>query len=205
MKRTATLLVMILVSFSLIILSACSSGSSGIKKTMKWSSPPVMTIDKNKSYTATIKTNYGNIVIELYPQDAPITVNNFVFLARQGFYDGLIFHRVVAAFVIQGGDPLGTGTGGPGYEFADEIVNKDYSIGTLAMANSGPNTNGSQFFICLTDLTNQTQSFKAKAYNIFGKVTSGLDVVRKIGNVKVDADDKPVSAVVMNSVTIEEK
>jgi peptidylprolyl isomerase len=143
-----------------------------------------MTIDVNKTYTATMKTNFGDIVIQLYPKQAPLTVNNFVFLARQGFYDGVIFHRVVKGFMIQGGDPTGTGTGGPGYKFADEkpTGTLDYYSGVIAMANSGPNTNGSQFFIMLGDYSYGKLS---KDYSIFGRATSAdsMAVVNKIGNV----------------------
>src|SRR5208283_2302072 len=111
-----------------------------------------MAIDKNKTYTATIKTNLGDIVIQSAAKNAPSTVNNFVFLAREGFYDGVVFHRVVKGFMIQGGDPTGTGAGGPGYRFADELpTTLDYTKGTIAMANAGPHTNGSQFFIMLAD------------------------------------------------------
>jgi len=214
MKRACITLALVLLIISTIIFPACSSTTSSnpsgtgtltTNHNMRWSKPPAMSIDQNKQYTATIKTNYGDIVVELFPKDAPLTVNNFVFLARQGFYNGVKFHRIVPAFVIQGGDPTGTGAGGPGYKFADEIVNKPYSIGTLAMANSGPNTNGSQFFICLADLTNQTASFQAKAYNIFGIVTSGMDVVRKIGNVPTDANDAPTVDVHMDTVMITEQ
>src|SRR4030042_5164655 len=130
-----------------MILSACSQTPAVTTtsetttaeggSTMQWSSPPPMTIDQNKQYTATIKTNYGEIVLELFPKDAPLAVNNFVFLARQDFYNGVKFHRVVQGFVIQAGDPTGTGTGGPGYKFADEKVTKGYVAGTLAMANAG--------------------------------------------------------------------
>jgi len=167
---------------------------------MQWSSPPPMTIDQNKEYTATIKTNYGYIVLELFPKDTPVTVNNFVFLARQGFYNGVKFHRVMKGFVIQGGDPTGTGTGGPGYRFADEKITKDYVAGTLAMANAGANTNGSQFFITLTDLRGSLE----KKYTIFGQVTSGFDVVQKIGDVPVKGSS-PVKDVLIDSITIEEK
>lgn len=173
---------------------------------MKWTSPPAMTIDQNKTYTATIKTNYGDIKVQLFPKDAPNTVNNFVFLARQGFYNGVKFHRVVKGFVIQGGDPTGTGRGDPGYKFADEKVTKDYVAGILAMANSGPNTNGSQFFICLGDL----RSVLEKKYNIFGQVSGGSDVVQKIGNVPVRASATgemsiPTVDVHIVTITIEEK
>jgi len=167
---------------------------------MQWSSPPPMTIDQNKQYTATIKTNYGEIVLELFPKDAPLAVNNFVFLARQDFYNGVKFHRVVQGFVIQAGDPTGTGTGGPGYKFADEKVTKDYVAGTLAMANAGPDTNGSQFFIALVDLSGSLP----KKYTIFGQVTSGFDVVQKIGDVP-QRGSSPVKDVLIDSITIDEK
>jgi len=193
-----------------MILSACSQTTAGTTtqatstteggNAMQWSSPPPMTIDQNKQYTATIKTNYGEIVLELFPKDAPVTVNNFVFLARQGFYNGVKFHRVVKGFVIQGGDPTGTGTGGPGYRFADEKITKDYVAGTLAMANAGANTNGSQFFITLTDLRGSLE----KKYTIFGQVTSGFDVVQKIGDVPVQGSS-PIKDVLIDSITIEEK
>ena len=165
-----------------------------------YSATPPMTIDQNKQYTATIKTSYGDIVLELFPKDAPVTVNNFVFLARQGFYNGVKFHRVVKGFVIQGGDPTGTGTSGPGYRFADEKITKDYVAGTLAMANAGANTNGSQFFITLADLSGSLP----KNYTIFGQVTKGFDVVQKIGDVPVQGSS-PVKGVIIDSVTIEEK
>ena len=133
-----------------LLITSCGGN---VKKT--YSAPPPMTIDQNKNYTATIKTNYGDIVIQLLPKEAPLTVNNFVFLARAGFYDGVKFHRVITGFMIQSGDPTGTGTGGPGYKFADELpTTLDYTKGTVAMANSGPNTNGSQFFIMLADYSN---------------------------------------------------
>ena len=153
-----------------------------------------------------MKTNYGDIVLELFPKDAPLTVNNFVFLARQGYYDGVKFHRVVKGFVIQGGDPTGTGSGDPGYSFPDEEVTREYIAGTLAMANSGANTNGSQFFICLADLSGQL----LKKYNLFGIVTSGMDVVQKIANVptKLGADgnmSSPTVDVHIDTITIEEK
>ncbi len=174
---------------------------------MQWSSPPPLTIDQNKQYTATIKTNYGDIVLQLFPKDAPLAVNNFVFLARQGFYNGVKFHRVVKGFVIQGGDPTGTGAGGPGYRFADEKISKDYVAGTLAMANAGADTNGSQFFITLSDLSGRLP----KNYTIFGQVTDGLDVVKNIGNVSVQAKvpgaevSSPTVDVHIDSITIQEK
>jgi cyclophilin family peptidyl-prolyl cis-trans isomerase len=151
----------------------------------------------------TIETNYGKIVFETYNQDAPNTSKNFITLAEKGFYNGLIFHRVIPGFMIQGGDPNGSGTGGPGYQFADEL-NPDtasykagYVKGVVAMANSGPNTNGSQFFIMTADYP------LSHDYTIFGKVVSGQDVVDKIANVKRDSNDKPLTPVVMKSVTVE--
>jgi peptidyl-prolyl cis-trans isomerase B (cyclophilin B) len=134
-------------------------------------------IDPSKRYQATISTERGDIVIDLDPAHAPVTVNNFVFLARDGFYDGLTFHRVVDDFVIQGGCPEGSGRGGPGYRFDDEPVVGEYEAGAVAMANSGPNTNGSQFFICTVDDRRKL----AKNYNLFGQVVSGMDIVTSIG------------------------
>jgi peptidyl-prolyl cis-trans isomerase B (cyclophilin B) len=134
-------------------------------------------VDPSKRYQATISTERGDIVIDLDPARAPITVNNFVFLAREGFYDGLTFHRVVDDFVIQGGCPEGSGRGGPGYRFEDEPVVGEYEAGAVAMANSGPNTNGSQFFICTVDDRRKL----AKNYNLFGQVVSGMDIVTRIG------------------------
>jgi peptidyl-prolyl cis-trans isomerase B (cyclophilin B) len=130
-------------------------------------------IDPSRRYQATITTDRGDIVIDLDPSRAPRTVNNFVFLAREGFYDGLTFHRVVDDFVIQGGCPEGTGRGNPGYRFEDEPVIGEYDAGAVAMANSGPNSNGSQFFICTVDDRRKL----APSYNLFGQVTSGMDVV----------------------------
>ncbi len=141
----------------------------------QYSAPPTMQINTNQKYHAVIKTNKGDINLELNPAEAPQTVNNFVTLARDGFYDGVTFHRVVPGFVIQGGDPTGTGRGGPGYRFNDEPVRRPYKAGTVAMANAGPNTNGSQFFICLED-----QPGLPPNYTIFGDVTSGMNVVRNI-------------------------
>jgi len=134
-----------------------------------------MTIDQSKTYRVTVDTNKGPVVMDLMPSMAPITVNNFVALARQGYYDGLTFHRYVADFVIQGGDPTGTGSGGPGYKFEDEPVQGSYREGAVAMANSGPNTNGSQFFICNADCQKL-----APSYNLFGYVVDGLDVVKQL-------------------------
>lgn len=137
--------------------------------------PGILSDDKIRNKKAVIKTNKGVIEFELYADKAPKTVSNFVYLAEKGFYDGLTFHRVVAGFVIQGGDPAGTGSGGPGYQFEDEKVQGDYKAGTVAMANSGANTNGSQFFICIED-----QPTLPRQYNLFGQVISGMDVVKQI-------------------------
>ena len=143
----------------------------------QWITPPTMLIDPNKKYTTTVITERGNIVIELYPQHAPKTVNNFVFLAREGFYDGLIFHRVIRDFMIQGGDPTGSGRGGPGYKFEDETSGNPLKHGTgyLSMANSGPNSNGSQFFI-----THSPQNHLDGKHTVFGNVIEGMDVVNAI-------------------------
>jgi cyclophilin family peptidyl-prolyl cis-trans isomerase len=140
-------------------------------------SPPAHEIDDTATYEVTIVTDKGDIVMELDPRLAPATVNNFVALARRGFYDNLTFHRVVPEFVIQGGDPEGSGRGGPGYRFADEPVRGEYTLGAVAMANAGPDTNGSQFFICIDDC----RSKLTKSYNLFGYVTSGVDVAQRIG------------------------
>ena len=137
---------------------------------------PEHEIDNTKRYRATIATDRGPIVMDLDPQLAPKTVNNFVALARRGYYDGLTFHRVVPEFVIQGGDPDGTGSGGPGYRFDDEPVVAEYTLGAVAMANAGPNTNGSQFFVCIDDCTRKL----SKDYNLFGYVTEGIDVAQSI-------------------------
>ena len=151
---------------------------------------PAAQTDESKIYHVTITTNRGTIEMDLDPQLAPNTVNNFVGLARDGYYDGLTFHRVVDDFVIQGGCPEGTGTGGPGYRFDDEPVKGEYTLGAVAMANAGPNTNGSQFFICIDDCTRKLQP----AYNLFGYVTEGMDVALKtqVGDVmeKVAVDER---------------
>jgi peptidyl-prolyl cis-trans isomerase B (cyclophilin B) len=139
-------------------------------------SPPDMEIDTDKLYDVTIQTARGDIQMELDPQLAPNTVNNFVHLARSGYYDGLSFHRVVPDFVIQGGCPEGTGRGGPGYRFDDEPVKGDYIEGAVAMANAGPNTNGSQFFICTVDDRHKLD----KKYNLFGYVMKGMSVAKQV-------------------------
>jgi peptidyl-prolyl cis-trans isomerase B (cyclophilin B) len=143
----------------------------------QYSNPPAMTIDAAKKYTATLATSRGEIVCELLAKDAPKTVNNFVFLAREKFYDGTVFHRVIADFMIQGGDPAGTGRGGPGYRFEDETKGNPnrHTVGTLSMANAGPDTNGSQFFI-----THVPTPHLDGKHTVFGKVLSGQDVVNAV-------------------------
>lgn len=153
-------------------------------------SAPDMEINLDSIYEVTIDTPKGSIVMDLDPQLAPNTVNNFVSLARSGYYDGIVFHRVVPQFVIQGGDPTGTGSGGPGYRFDDEPVKGEYNDGAVAMANSGPNTNGSQFFICIDDCRRKL----TPNYNLFGQVTQGLDVAKSIA----EGDE-------MSSVTVVER
>ena len=157
-----------------------------IQHTYKAAPPDV--IDNSKFYCAGINTNRGLIVLELDPQYAPNTVNNFVYLADAQFYDGMVFHRVVPGFIIQTGDPTGTGTGGPGYKFNDEPVKGNYTQGCVAMANSGPNTNGSQFFICTANDTAKLQ----KSYNLFGRVVLGMDVAQKIQGPGDDAANKNI-------------
>lgn len=152
--------------------------------------PPPMQIDLDTIYRATVTLDQGTIVMDLDPQLAPNTVNNFVALTRDGYYDGLTFHRVVPEFVIQGGCPEGSGRGGPGYRFADEPVQGEYTLGAVAMANAGPDTNGSQFFVCIDDCTRKL----TPNYNLFGYVVEGMAVALgvKVGDV-------------MRSVTIEER
>ena len=168
-----------------------------------YKNPPEFSIDINKSYSAEINTTSGLMTVELFTDIAPNTVNNFVALSEDGYYNNIIFHRVIKDFMIQGGDPSGTGHGEmgkyPGYEFGDELNNPmPYEKGILAMANRGPNTNGSQFFIMHSDYPLPYQ------YTIFGKVTQGLDVIDQIAMVETDASDKPLSDVIINSITIKD-
>ena len=165
----------------------------------QYDSPPELTIDLNKTYAAVLHTNHGDVTIEFDAARAPQTVNNFVFLAKDGYYDGVIFHRVVPGFVAQGGDPTGTGRGGPGYKFRDEIEGEGrYDRGTVAMANVGPHTNGSQFFICLDDVG------LPHAYTIFGRVTDGMEAVDAIAGVPRQGE-RPVDDAVIESVDITER
>ena len=167
----------------------------------QYSSPPEMQIDPATDYRATIHTNKGDITCRLYAADSPRTVNNFVFLANEGFYDGVIFHRVIEGFMIQGGDPTGTGRGGPGYTFDDELAKARehrYPRGTLAMANAGPNTNGSQFFIMHSDYGLPPN------YSVFGKAVDGLDVVDQIATTSTDRGDRPTEDIVISSINVTE-
>lgn len=165
---------------------------------------PSMQIDQAKMYRAALRTSKGDIVIELSAGKTPITVNNFVYLAREGFYDNTVFHRVIKGFMIQGGDPAGDGSGGPGYQFDDEPFQGEYIRGTVAMANAGPNTNGSQFFIIHQDYQ------LPKNYVIFGKVITGMDVVDAIAESLVTSNpfgeqSKPIEPVTVEAVSIEEE
>jgi cyclophilin family peptidyl-prolyl cis-trans isomerase len=171
----------------------------------QWSVAPGYILDSSTHYTASVTTNLGTFTIELFPADAPNTVNNFVCLARAGYYDGSPFHRILAGFVIQGGDPTGTGRGGPGYRFDDEPARRDYELGTVAMANAGPNTNGSQFFVVVGPQGQQLPNL----YTIFGQVSEGMDVVQRIAAVPVDVNERgepshPIDPVIVESVTISE-
>ena len=201
-----------LIIFSMLLLSFCGgeAAQDEIVQTTEvtemtydktYTSTPEMSIDVNSTYTAELETSLGNIVIELFTDTSPITVNNFVNLSNDGYYNDVIFHRVIKGFMIQGGDPSGTGHGDmgkyPGYDFEDELDNPmNYEKGIVAMANRGPNTNGSQFFIMHEDYPLPYQ------YTIFGKVLSGLDVVDAIGNVQTGENDKPNDDVVILNIKI---
>jgi cyclophilin family peptidyl-prolyl cis-trans isomerase len=205
--NTGKILTAILLGTTLLA-SGCASNSVPSPKSMKWSSPPEMQIDKSKQYFAVIDTTLGKFKIELFADESPITVNNFVFLSRQGYYEGVIFHRIIKTFMVQTGDPTGTGSGSPGYRFEDELpVKHSYEPGIVAMANSGSNTNGSQFFICTGEDAQGLDSYPN--YTQFGKVIEGMDVVQKIASEKVVSNgremSKPVNPPVIKSITIEEK
>lgn len=180
-----------------------SNTNSSAAMPKSYSKPFAMTIDKSKAYTVTLHTNVGDIVIALHASDTPNTVNNFVNLAKNGFYDNTIFHRAIKGFMVQGGDPKGDGTGGPGYRFADEKFTGGYIRGAVAMANAGPNTNGSQFFIMHADYP------LPKNYVIFGEVKSGMEVVDKIATAPVTMSasgekSQPVSPVTVERVEVGE-
>lgn len=188
-KILSGLFVVILVVSPALLSLSCAAGDSQTleerfnelypqegEKIMQWSSFPKMVIDVDKKYTATIETEKGNLVLELFAKDVPNAVNNFVFLALQGYYDGVTFHRVIPGFMAQSGDPTGTGFGGPGYSFANEITSHKHVVGALSMGNKGrPNTNESQFFICYVDLPGLDGR-----YSVFGQLIEGMDVLLNI-------------------------
>lgn len=184
-----------------------SATPSPSPKLKTYSGPPAMTIDTQKVYRATITTNKGTMKLTLFAKDTPVTVNNFVFLARDGFYNDTVFHRIIKGFMIQGGDPVGTGAGGPGYRFNDELVTRDYTRGTIAMANAGANTNGSQFFIMHQNYALQ------KNYVIFGEIDPGdavslatLDAIAEtpVATSPIGEQSVPTEKIVVQSVIIEE-
>ena len=179
-------------------VTAMTAGGRAIRQ---YATPPQMSIDPEGDYSADIQTNQGTISVELYAEDAPITVNNFVFLARQNFYDGVVFHRVIPNFMIQGGDPTGTGFGGPGYRFQDEIVPSLIfdRAGILAMANAGPGTNGSQFFITVAPTTQLNEK-----HTIFGRVIAGQEVADAISVARTDRNNRPLEEVVIQHIEIKE-
>ena len=180
----------------------CPAQDGSSPKTQKFDAPPPMCIDPDQRYTAEMVTSKGTMTIALDPAAAPKTVNNFVFLARYHYFDGVGFHRVIPGFVLQGGDPQGTGMGGPGYKFEDELPKPGrYELGSLAMANAGPNTNGSQFFI----ISGPSGMQLPPKYSLFGKVVSGLDVVAAIDALGTPGAGKPKEKIIMESVTITEK
>ncbi len=162
-----------------------------------YASPPALDIELDGKYGATLHTSLGDITVEFLAAEAPLAVNNFLFLAGEGFYDGVIFHRVISGFMIQGGDPTGTGRGGPGYKFRDELEGPGkYTRGTMAMANAGPNTNGSQFFLMHRDYG------LPHNYTIFGRVTAGIEVVDAITALPTDSQDRPAQPPTIDRITI---
>ena len=178
----------------------CPAADGSSPKTQRFDGPPPMCIDPAKRYTAEMVTSHGTMTIALDPAAAPKTVNNFVVLARYHYYDGIVFHRIIPKFVLQGGDPQGNGTGGPGYKFEDELPKPGrYEIGSLAMANSGPNTNGSQFFV----ISGTDGARLPPQYSLFGKVVTGIDVVAKIDALG-SRSGTPTEKVTIESVTITE-
>ena len=179
----------------------CPASDGSSPRQTSFSGAPPMCIDPSKSYTATMETSIGTMVIYLDTAGAPNTVNNFVFLARYHYYDGLIFHRIINGFMCQGGCPEGSGRGGPGYRFADELPAPGrYEIGSIAMANAGPDTNGSQFFI----ITGASGVGLPPQYSLFGKVVKGVEVAEEMQRVPTGPGDRPVTDVVINSVAIQE-
>lgn len=205
LKKIALVAILVVVFVGQLVAQTGAPASE--RKT--WKQAPEMKINLEKKYVATLKTSLGDIKVELFAKDTPKTVNNFVFLARENFYNGTIFHRIIKDFMIQGGDPLGTGEGDPGYSFNDELPAKSsYEAGIMAMANAGPNTQGSQFFICNGEKAKKLDS--RPNYTQFGKVIEGMDVVLKISSVEVGPNfsgevSQPKVPPVLQSVTIEEK
>jgi cyclophilin family peptidyl-prolyl cis-trans isomerase len=196
MNKIYTIFALLIILIGIYYLIPSKTASVSINESTVITATTIM---KN---TITLETNKGNIIFETYNSDAPKAVSNFITLANKGFYNGIIFHRVIEGFMIQGGDPTGTGRGGPGYSFEDELNSNTesykigYTRGTVAMANSGPNTNGSQFFIMHKDTP------LPHAYTIFGKVISGMEVVDAIAITKVDGDDRPLEKITINKVTV---
>jgi cyclophilin family peptidyl-prolyl cis-trans isomerase len=184
------------------VLEAFATAGQRPQGEKRWGAAPKQALQPEKSYSATLETSMGTITVDLWAKSAPKTVNSFVFLATQGFYDGVIFHRVIKGFMIQGGDPTGIGTGGPGYKFEDEPVTQPYKLGTLAMANAGPNTNGSQFFI----VQGASGTSLPPQYTIFGQVISGMEVVNAIAAVPLGGSDRstPQTPVTIDRVTVQE-
>lgn len=208
MSQEVRQLIIGVLAFAVLIGIVMIFSSSPSPASKSYSSPPPLTIDKSKTYLATLSTSQGELVVELFPKVAPNAVNNFIFLAREHYYDNTPFHRIIKGFMIQGGDPTGTGRGDPGYKFTDEKITRDYKRGTIAMANSGPNTNGSQFFIMHQDYN------LPKNYVIFGGVpdnnSKSLQTLDAIASVSVvdngmGESSSPKSPVILKSVTIEEK
>ena len=179
----------------------CPEKDGSSPRTTRFSAPPAMCIDPAARYTATIDTTLGTLVVALDAAAAPRTVNNFVFLARYRYYDGVIFHRIIEGFMCQGGDPDGTGRGGPGYRFDDELpAPGKYQVGSVAMANAGPNTNGSQFFI----VSGPSGVRLPPLYSLFGQVVKGMEVLEHLQRVETDRSDRPLDEVIIKSVTITE-
>jgi peptidylprolyl isomerase len=179
----------------------CPNADGSSEKRQRFDEPLPMCIDPTKRYTAELTSSLGAMTIALDAAGAPRTVNNFVVLARYHYYDGIIFHRIIKGFMCQGGDPTGTGRGGPGYQFADELPQPGrYEVGSLAMANAGPDTNGSQFFI----VSGPSGCSLPPKYSLFGKVVKGLDVLAEMEAVETDRSDRPRADVVIQSVTVTE-
>lgn len=186
-----------------IILIKNGNMNMNTTTTRKTYTQPQQVLQDGVNYTAKIKTNMGDIEIDLLEKETPIAVNNFIFLAKENFFNGIIFHRVVKGFVIQGGDPTGTGTGGPGYTFQDEVNKRKYTKYSVGMANSGPNSNGSQFFIVTgTIQEGNLDALNSGQYTLFGEVKNGKDIVDAIEKVSVDSNDKPNNPVIIQSVEI---